>query len=143
MNIFTSLFPHLLKTPPALKTQWPNANCLEWKYKKVLALRHSQKKGIRLAKTYIIGAISNSELGKHYLKHIYNETNILYSGATSNTVKKYIKMDKDIIILQDSTKTHIWYIKTKPHNQSCMVTNRSAHQIRTTQVPTVGDGNVS
>ena len=52
-------------------------------------------------------------------------------------------MDKDIIILQDSTKTHIWYIKTKPHNQSRMVTNRSAHQIRTTPVPTVGDGNVS
>ena len=57
--------------------------------------------------------------------------------------KRYIKMDKDIIILQDSTKTHIWYIKTKLHNQSRMVTNRSAHQIRTTPVPMVGDGNVS
>ena len=43
-------------------------------------------------------------------------------------------MDKDIIILQDSTKTHIWYIKTKPHDQSHTVTNRSAHQIRGTPV---------
>ena len=43
-------------------------------------------------------------------------------------------MDKDIIILQDSTKTHIWYIKTKPHDQSRTVTNRSAHQICTTPV---------
>ena len=67
----------------------------------------------------------------------------LYSGAASNTVKKYIKIDKDIIILQDSTKTYIWYIQTKLHDQSHMVTNRSTHQIRTTPVPTVGDGNVS
>ena len=52
-------------------------------------------------------------------------------------------MDKDIIILQDSTKTHIWYIKMKPHDQSRMVINRSTHQIRTTPVPTVGDGNIS
>ena len=29
----------------------------------------------------------------------------LHSGAASNTVRKYFKIDKDIIILQDSTKT--------------------------------------
>ena len=41
--------------------------------------------------------------------HIYNETYVkLYSGAASNTVRKYFKIDKDIIILQDNTNTYIW-----------------------------------
>ena len=51
----------------------------------------------------------------------------MYSGATSNTVKKYIKMDKDIIILQDSTKTHIEYINT----EAARPEPHSIQQIRT------------
>ena len=75
---------------------------------------------------------------------MYNETYIkLYSGAASNTVKKYFKIDKDMIILQANTKTHIWYKKPKPHGRSRTGNIRSAHQIRTTPVPTVRDGNVS
>ena len=46
-------------------------------------------------------------------------------------------------MLQDNTNTDIWYKKPKPHGQSCTINNRSAHQIHTTLVPTVGDGNVS
>ena len=57
--------------------------------------------------------------------------------------KKYIKIDKDMIMLQDNAKTVIKYKKPKPHGQSHTVSNRSAHQIRTTPVPMVGDGNVS
>ena len=75
---------------------------------------------------------------------MYNETYTkMYSGAASNTVKKYFKIDKDIIMLQDNTNTDILYKEPKPHSQSRTVTNKSAHQIRTTPVPTVGDGNVS
>ena len=58
-------------------------------------------------------------------------------------MKKYIKIDKDMIMLQDNANTDIWYKKPKPHGQSRTVTNRSAHQIRMTPVPMVGDGNVS
>ena len=48
---------------------------------------------------------------RSYLKlwktlHVCNNTYVeLHSGAASNTVRKYFKIDKDIIILQDSTKT--------------------------------------
>ena len=59
------------------------------------------------------------------------------------TLKKCIKIDEDMIMLQDNAKTVIKYKKPKPHGQSCTVSNRSAHQICTTPVPTVGDGNVS
>ena len=46
----------------------------------------------------------------------------MYSGAASNTVKKYINNDKDMKMLQDNTNTDIWYKKTKaarlePHNK--------------------------
>ena len=67
----------------------------------------------------------------------------LYSGAASNTVKKYIKIDKNMIMLQDNTNTDMWYKKLKPHGQSCTINNRSALQIRMALVPTVRDGNVS
>ena len=58
--------------------------------------------------------------GKHIYKNIHqrsylklwktlhgcNNTYVeLHSGAASNTVRQYFKIDKDIIILQDSTKT--------------------------------------
>ena len=59
----------------------------------------------------------------------------LYSGAASNTVKKYIKNDKDMIMLQDNTNTDIWYKKPKPHSQSCTINDRSAPQIRTVPGP--------
>ena len=60
MNIFTGFIPPFIVNPPhTLNTQWLKANCLEWKYKKVLALRHSQKGNI-FTKTHIRGAISNS-----------------------------------------------------------------------------------
>ena len=45
-NIYEHIYKFIhpsTENPPALKTQWLKANCLEWKYKKVLALRHSQK----------------------------------------------------------------------------------------------------
>ena len=46
----------------------------------------------------------------------------MYNGAASNTVKKYIKNDKDMIMLQDIRNTDIWYKKTEaawpePHNK--------------------------
>ena len=52
-------------------------------------------------------------------------------------------MDKDIIILQDSTKRHIWYIKNEaarpePHGNKQICTP-DPHD----SGPMVGDGNVS
>ena len=41
MNIFTGLFPQ--SNPPTMNTQWLKAMNLELRYKKVLALTHSQK----------------------------------------------------------------------------------------------------
>ena len=133
MNIFTSLFPHLLKTPQhwkhsSLKQIVWNGNTRKFENYKNTHQRSYLKLWIRetLLKTYL-----------QRDKHIVQWSNLKHCQ------KKYIKMDKDIIILQNSTKTHIWYIKTKPHGQSHTVSNRSAHQIRTSPVPTVGDGNVS
>ena len=48
-----------------------------------------------------------------------------------------------MIMLQDNVKTDIKYKKPKPHGQSHTVFNRSAHQIHTTPVTMVRDGNVS
>ena len=59
------------------------------------------------------------------------------------TLKKYFKNDKDMIILQDNTNTDIWYKKPKLQGQSHTINDRSAPQIHTTLVPMVGDGNVS
>ena len=48
---------------------------------------------------------------RSYLKlwktlHVCNKTYVkLYSGAASNTVRKYFKIDKDIIILQENENT--------------------------------------
>ena len=43
MNIFTGFIPPFIVNPPhTLNTQWLKVNCLEWKYKKVLALRKFQ-----------------------------------------------------------------------------------------------------
>ena len=104
-HIYKFIPPFIVNAPHTLNTQWLKANCLEWKYKKVLALRKFQG-NISTLKTKLSGPTGTPDKGNIF-------TNILYSGAASNTVKKYIKIDKDMIMLQDNAKNRHKVQKTE------------------------------